>query len=39
MKSNLESRVSAFRQELDKFSARWHQLKPKVITIYYTFTV
>ena len=29
MKSNVESRVNAFIQNLDKFSARWHQLKPK----------
>lgn len=29
MKSNVESRVLAFQQELEKFSARWHQLKPK----------
>ena len=29
MKSNVESRVSAFTQELEKFAARWHQLKPK----------
>ena len=28
MKSNVESRVRAFSQELDKFAARWHQLKP-----------
>ena len=28
MKSNVESRVKNFQQELDKFSARWHQLKP-----------
>ncbi|XP_074649972.1 cytoplasmic dynein 2 heavy chain 1-like [Tubulanus polymorphus] len=29
MKSNVESRVKAFEQELEKFAARWHQLKPK----------
>ncbi|XP_066286377.1 cytoplasmic dynein 2 heavy chain 1-like isoform X1 [Branchiostoma lanceolatum] len=29
MKSNVESQVSHFRQELAKFAARWHQLKPK----------
>ncbi|XP_070553238.1 cytoplasmic dynein 2 heavy chain 1-like isoform X2 [Ptychodera flava] len=28
MKSNVTSRVQAFEQDLDKFSARWHQLKP-----------
>ena len=28
MKSNVESRVKTFQQELDKFAARWHQLKP-----------
>ena len=28
MKSNVESRVSTYRQELDKFAARWHTLKP-----------
>lgn len=33
MKSNVESRVLAFQQELDKFSARWHQLKPKDVDI------
>lgn len=31
MKNNVESRVNAFSQDLDKFSARWHQLKPKDI--------
>ncbi|EDO38992.1 predicted protein [Nematostella vectensis] len=33
MKSNVESRVQAFQQELDKFAARWHQLKPKDIDV------
>lgn len=33
MKSNVESRVLAFQQELEKFSARWHQLKPKDLDI------
>jgi len=28
MKTNIESRVEAFEQELSKFAARWHQLKP-----------
>ena len=28
MKTNVESRVRAFQQELEKFAARWHQLKP-----------
>ncbi|XP_012944204.1 cytoplasmic dynein 2 heavy chain 1 [Aplysia californica] len=28
MKSNVQSRVKAFEQEVDKFTARWHQLKP-----------
>ena len=31
MKSNVESRVNAFKQNLEKFAARWHQLKPKDI--------
>jgi dynein heavy chain 2 len=29
MCSKVESEVQAFAQELDKFSARWHQLKPQ----------
>ena len=28
MKTNVESRVKTFQQDLDKFAARWHQLKP-----------
>lgn len=28
MKTNVDSRVKAFQQEVSKFSARWHQLKP-----------
>ena len=28
MKSNVEARRSAFEQNLSKFAARWHQLKP-----------
>lgn len=28
MKNNVDSRVKAFQQDLDKFAARWHQLKP-----------
>ena len=28
MKSGVESRVNSFKSELEKFSARWHQLKP-----------
>ena len=28
MKSNVDSRVKNFQQEVDKFAARWHQLKP-----------
>ena len=28
MKSNVDSRVKAFKQEVEKFTARWHQLKP-----------
>ena len=28
MKSNVQARVKAFEQEVEKFSARWHQLKP-----------
>ena len=29
MSSKVESEVNVFTQELDKFSARWHQLKPR----------
>lgn len=29
MKSNVESRVKNYEQNLMKFEARWHQLKPK----------
>lgn len=28
MSTKVESEVNVFIQELDKFSARWHQLKP-----------
>ena len=28
MKSNVESRVKAFEQDLEKFAARWNQFKP-----------
>ena len=28
MKKELMSRVDGFQQELERFSARWHQLKP-----------
>lgn len=28
MRSNVQGRVKAFHQEVEKFSARWHQLKP-----------
>lgn len=28
MKTNVESRVADFQKELEKFAARWHQLKP-----------
>ena len=28
MKSNVDSRVKAFKQDIEKFAARWHQLKP-----------
>ena len=28
MKSNVESRVKNFQEQLSKFAARWHQLKP-----------
>ena len=28
MKNNVSSRVENFNQQLEKFSARWHQLKP-----------
>ena len=33
MKSNVESRVDAFRIELEKFSARWNHVKPSAETI------
>ena len=28
MKTNVESRVKNYKEQLDKFAARWHQLKP-----------
>ena len=28
MKANVESRVKNYEQDLEKFSERWHQLKP-----------
>ncbi|KAK6172722.1 hypothetical protein SNE40_016326 [Patella caerulea] len=28
MKSNVDSRVKTYHQDVEKFSARWHQLKP-----------
>lgn len=28
MKKELQSRVDGFQQELERFAARWHQLKP-----------
>lgn len=28
MKTNVDARREAFEQELAKFAARWHQLKP-----------
>lgn len=28
MKGNVDSRVKSFQQDIDKFAARWHQLKP-----------
>lgn len=28
MRANVESRLTAFRLEVDKFAARWHQMKP-----------
>lgn len=28
MKNNVQSQVAAFLQDVEKFSARWHQLKP-----------
>ena len=33
MKNNVESRVQAFIQELEKFGARWHQLKPRDVDL------
>ncbi len=29
MSSKVESEVNVYTQELDKFAARWHQLKPR----------
>ena len=29
MKGNLKSRINSYQQELEKFSTRWHQLKPQ----------
>ena len=29
MKTNVESRIKNFEQNLEKFEARWNQLKPK----------
>lgn len=31
MKKELLSRVDGFQQELERFAARWHQLKPASI--------
>lgn len=28
MKTNVESRIKNYEQSLEKFAARWHQLKP-----------
>ena len=28
MKTNVQSRVAAYTQDVEKFAARWHQLKP-----------
>lgn len=28
MKANVESRIKNYEQDLEKFAARWHQLKP-----------
>ena len=28
MKNSVESRVNSFKAELEKFAARWYQLKP-----------
>lgn len=33
LKQNVSSRVKAFQQEVDRFAARWHQLKPKSDTL------
>ena len=33
MKADAESRINAFNQQLEKFAARWHQLKPQDITL------
>lgn len=29
LKQNVASRIQAFQQDVEKFGARWHQLKPK----------
>lgn len=33
MKAGVESRLNAFMQEAEKFTARWHQLKPRDIDL------
>ncbi|XP_065833043.1 cytoplasmic dynein 2 heavy chain 1-like isoform X2 [Oscarella lobularis] len=33
MKAGVESKVNAFHQNMEKFSARWHQLKPKDVDL------
>ncbi|XP_025088458.1 cytoplasmic dynein 2 heavy chain 1-like isoform X3 [Pomacea canaliculata] len=33
MKNNVQARVAAFQQDVEKFAARWHQLKPGNATL------
>ena len=33
MKSGVESKLSAFLQDVEKFTARWHQLKPQDVDL------
>jgi len=33
MKADAESRINTFNQQLEKFAARWHQLKPQDINM------
>ena len=33
MKKDIENRIGNFSQELEKFAARWHQLKPSNVDV------